>query len=210
MTKQILKIAGILGYIVGTLSKVWLCKLDFVWYTFSRHIVTARNQHRFKNFGYKSLLAPGITLLSPQYISIGSKTSIMRHCILETCPNAQLQPNLTIGDNVSIGEYSHITCAQKIEIGEGLLTGRFVLITDNGHGHSSADETNIPPLLRAVYSNGPIKIGKNVWIGDKATILPNVTIGDGAIIAANAVITKDVPAYAIAAGCPAKIIKRIK
>lgn len=210
MTKLILEIAGILGYIVGILSKVWPCKLDFVWYKFCRHIVTARNRHRFKEFGSQSLLAPDITLLSPQHISIGNNTSIMRHCVLETCPNGQLQPNLTIGNNVSIGEYSHITCVHKIEIGEGLLTGRFVLITDNGHGNSSVKEADVPPILRPVHSNGPIMIGKNVWIGDKVTILPNVAIGDGAIIAANAVVTKDVPAYSIAAGCPAKIIKTIK
>lgn len=210
MTQLILKIASISGCLVGILSKVWPCRLDFVWYIFCRHIVTARNRHRFKKFGCKSLLAPGITLLSPQHISIGNNTSIMRHCVLETCPNAQLQPNLIIGNNVSIGEYTHITCAQKIEIGEGLLTGRFVLITDNGHGKSSADEISIPPILRPVHSNGPIKIGRNVWIGDKATVLPNVTIGDGVIIAANAVVTKDVPAYTIVAGCPAKIIKTIK
>ncbi len=210
MTKLILKITDILGCMVGTLSKIWPGKLDFIWYTFCRHVVTARNRHRFKNFGRKSLLAPGITLLSPQYISIGSNASIMHRCILETCPDAQLQPNLIIGNGVSIGEYSHITCANNIEIGDGLLTGRFVLITDNGHGRSSVEEIGLSPILRPVHSNGPIKIGKNVWIGDKATILPNVTIGENAIIAANAVVTKDIPAYAIAAGCPAKIVKMIK
>ena len=68
----------------------------------------------------------------------------------------------------------------------------------------------LPPLARPVHSNGPIVIGKNVWIGDKVTILPNVTIGDGAIITANAVVTKNIPAYAIAVGCPAKIVKMIK
>ena len=49
-----------------------------------------------------------------------------------------------------------------------------------------------------------------MWIGDKATVLPNVTIGDGAIIAANAVEVKDVPPYAVVAGCPAKIVKMIE
>ena len=52
-------------------------------------------------------------------------------------------------------------------------------------------------------------IGDNVWIGDKATILPGVTIGEGAIIAANAVVTKNVPAFSVAAGNPAKIIKSV-
>ena len=54
------------------------------------------------------------------------------------------------------------------------------------------------------------KQGRNVWIGDKATVLPNVTIGDGAIIAANAVVAKDVPPYSVVAGCPAKVVKTIK
>lgn len=210
MTKLILNIIALLGNIIGVMSKLWPCKFDFISYTFIRHIVTARHRSRFKSFGVKSLLASDITLLSPQYISIGDNTSIMRYCILETCPDANLQPELTIGNNVSIGEYTHITCANRIEIGDGLLTGRFVLITDNGHGKSSTTETSIPPLLRPVYSNGTVIIGKNVWIGDKATILPGVTIGDGAIIAANAVVTKDIPAYTIAAGCPAKIVKIIK
>lgn len=66
----------------------------------------------------------------------------------------------------------------------------------------------IPPTQRPVYSKGPVIIGNNVWIGDKATILPNVSIGNGAIIAANSVVTKDVPEYCIVAGNPAKIIKQ--
>ena len=50
-------------------------------------------------------------------------------------------------------------------------------------------------------------IGNDVWIGDKATILPGVTIGDGAVVAANAVVTKDVPPYSIVGGNPARVIK---
>ena len=62
--------------------------------------------------------------------------------------------------------------------------------------------------MRSVMSKGPVIIGNDVWIGDKATILPGVTIGDGAVIAANAVVTKDVPAYSVVAGNPAKIVKQ--
>ena len=46
-----------------------------------------------------------------------------------------------------------------------------------------------------------------MWIGDKATILPGVTIGDGVVVAANAVVTKDVPAYSVVGGNPARILK---
>lgn len=52
-----------------------------------------------------------------------------------------------------------------------------------------------------------VTIGNDVWIGIKATIMPNITIGDGAVIGANAVVTKDVPPYAVVVGVPAKIIK---
>ncbi|MEG0377159.1 MAG: DapH/DapD/GlmU-related protein, partial [Eubacterium sp.] len=55
----------------------------------------------------------------------------------------------------------------------------------------------------------PINIGKKVWIGANATILPGISIGDNAIIAAGAVVTKDVPTNTVAAGVPAKIVREI-
>lgn len=66
---------------------------------------------------------------------------------------------------------------------------------------------NNEPISRKLYSKGAVTIGKNVWIGDKATILPNVTVGEGAVIAANAVVTKSVPPYCVVAGNPAKIVR---
>ena len=67
-----------------------------------------------------------------------------------------------------------------------------------------------PVGLREVISKGAVIIGKNVWIGDKATVLPGVTIGDSVIIGANSVVTKDIPAYSIVGGNPAKIIKTLQ
>ena len=66
------------------------------------------------------------------------------------------------------------------------------------------------PIKRDIVSKGAVIIGKNVWVGDKVSIMPNVRIGDGAIIAANSVVTKDVPPYSIVGGNPAKVIKEIK
>ena len=62
---------------------------------------------------------------------------------------------------------------------------------------------------REVYSKGPVIIEKNVWIGDKVTILPGVTVGQGAVIAANSVVSKDVPAFSVVGGIPAKLLKNI-
>lgn len=200
----------LIGLGIGKLWAMIDTKGDYLWYVFRRAIVTGKYKNRFKSFGLGSKLAPGLCLLNPQYIHVGLNVSIMSHCVLECSPHSGLNPEMILGNNISIGEYSHITCARRIAIGDGLLTGRFVLITDNGHGQNSAKELETNPLLRQISSPGPVIIGNNVWIGDKVTILPNVTIGDGAVIAANTVVTKDIPPYCIAAGCPAKAVKTIK
>ena len=204
-----MKLFILIGKLFGYLSLIIPNKASYPWYLIKRAYITARRRNQFKQFGKGSLLAPGTKLYTPKYVSVGDNSSIMSHCIIETCTIDENKPNLEIGNNVSIGEYSHITCANKITIGDGVLTGRFVLITDNSHGNNTKEVAEIAPLAREINSNGPVCIGANVWIGDKVTILPNVTIGKGCIIAANAVVTKDIPEYSVAAGVPAKVIKTI-
>ena len=118
-------------------------------------------------------------------------------------------PKIRIGKNCSFGDFAHITAINEIIIGNNVLTGRWVTITDNGHGNSTLENLNLPPIKRKLYSKGPVIIGNNVWIGDKATILPGVTIGEGSIVGANTVVTKDVPPYSVIGGNPAEIIKRL-
>ena len=169
----------------------------------------------FKQIGKGTSFQKISFLKGPQYISIGN------HCFFEqflyltawdyfhSKNNEQnFKPTISIGSNCYFGAFNHITAINRIEIGNNLLTGKFVTITDNSHGETNFETLQIEPINRPLHSKGPVIIGNNVWIGDKATILPNVSIGDGAIIAANAVVTKDVPAHSIAAGNPAKIIKK--
>lgn len=119
-------------------------------------------------------------------------------------------PELTIGNGCNFGEYNHITAVNKIVIGNNLLTGRFVLITDNSHGSFRKDELSIHPSSRPITSKGEIIIGDNVWLGDKVSILPGVHIGDGCVIGANSVVTHSIPPYSIAAGNPARVLKTVK
>ena len=202
-----MKLFILIGKLLGYLSLIIPNKASYPWYLIKRAYITTRKRKQFKHFGTHTLLAPGVKIMTPQNISIGNNSSIMSHCIIETYVVSGNNPQLKIGDRVSLGEYSHITCANKVTIGNGVLTGRFVLITDNSHGNNTKEVADIAPLAREIHSNGPVCIGENVWIGDKATILPNVTIGKGCIIAANAVVTKDIPEYSVAAGVPAKVIK---
>ena len=87
------------------------------------------------------------------------------------------------------------------------MTGQYVIISDNAHGDSTADQLSIPPSERELTTKGAVRIGNNVWIGDRVAILSGVTIGDGAIIGSNAVVTHDVPARAVVGGVPARVLK---
>lgn len=115
-------------------------------------------------------------------------------------------PRIVIGDNVTIQDYCHIGCVDSIEIGDGTLIGSSVLIIDHNHGCILSSESATLPVMRSL-SHNPIKIGKNVWIGDGVKILPGVDIGDGVIVGANSVITHSFPAGVVIAGIPAKIIR---
>lgn len=116
-------------------------------------------------------------------------------------------PSLTVGDNCGFGAFNHITCTNSFQIGNGVLTGKWVTITDNSHGATDFESLQLSPMQRPIVSKGAVVIGDNVWIGDKSTVLPGVCIGSGAVIGANSVVTKDVPPFAIVVGNPAKIIK---
>ena len=151
---------------------------------------------------------------APKYVELGDNVKIGRECVIECWDkykygaDFEFAPQLIIGSNSAIGDESHISCAMKMIIGNGVLMGRKIFITDNNHGMSNRDQLDIMPSQRPLSSSGPVIIEDNVWIGEKVSIMSNVKIGKGAIIAANAVVTKDVPAYAVVGGCPAIIIRQ--
>lgn len=109
--------------------------------------------------------------------------------------------NITAGKNVFINAGCHFQDQGSISIGDNALIGHKVVLATLNHGLEPEDRGTLYP--------GAIVIGKNVWISANATVLPNVKIGDNAVIAAGAVVTKDVPANAVAGGVPAKVIKII-
>lgn len=150
-------------------------------------------------------------LIGAQYIVVGDNSSIQKGTYLtawDSYKDQHFVPEIIIGSDVHIGAYNHISCVKRIEIGNGFVSGKWVTITDNNHGNTDFETLLKPVGERMIVSKGSIIIGKNVWVGDKATILSGVKIGDGVIIAANSVVTKDVPAFSIVGGNPAKNIKK--
>jgi acetyltransferase-like isoleucine patch superfamily enzyme len=107
--------------------------------------------------------------------------------------------NLTFGKDVFVNIGCRFQDTGGITIGDGSLIGHGTTLTTLDHG--------IDPEHRADMIPAPIAIGRKVWLGAGVTVVPGVTIGDGAIVGAGAVVTKDVPANAIVAGVPARLIR---
>lgn len=151
-----------------------------------------------------------IKLTGGDYIEIGSNFFCGKNLRLEAIDNynnTKYTPVIKIGDNVNIQDFCHIGAINKIEIGNNVLVASKVLITDHFHGKSNKSELLIPPVLRNLYSKGPVVIEDNVWIGEGVTILSGVKIGQNSIIGSNSVVTSNIPPFSIAVGSPAKIIK---
>ena len=164
---------------------------------------------KFAHFGENSVISyRALRLEGTDCISIGSDTVIRKYVQLTTWKTGNHKPFISIGNNCCIRENAHITSINKIIIGNNVLTGTNILISDNSHGDNSVQNMKVPPIKRTLYSKGEIKIDDNVWIGNNVCIFGNVHIGEGAIIGANAVVTKDIPPFSIAVGIPAKIIKK--
>lgn len=145
-----------------------------------------------------------IEALSKGGIEIGNNFSLGRNSIIEcTGVIRELGEKLIIGQNVGIAANAFIAMRGKVEIGNDTIFGPGVSIHAENHNFKDLDK---PIRLQGATRKG-IKIGKNCWIGSKVIILDGVNIGDNVIIGAGAVVTKDIPDYAIAAGVPAKIIK---
>ena len=111
------------------------------------------------------------------------------------------------GKNIHVGKFVFINagCSFQdqggITIGDGCLIGHNTVIATLNHDENPAKRNDLHPA--------PVVIGKKVWVGSNATILPGVTIGDNAIVAAGAVVTKDVPPDTVVAGVPARILREI-
>ena len=201
MIRKIIKLLGLL------FSLIFSYRLSHKFSILVNLFYTGWISRYFKQFGNGTYIYKPINVVHPKYISIGNNCKIGYKTVLSAWIIKEGKaPNLFIGSECNIGDYNHITCANKVIVGSGVLTGRWVTITDNSHGNVMFQEINTKPDKRKIYSKGPVVIGDNVWIGDKVTILPNVNIGNGAIIGANSVVTQSIPQNSIAVGNPAKII----
>jgi acetyltransferase-like isoleucine patch superfamily enzyme len=114
--------------------------------------------------------------------------------------------SIILGPGVNVGSHCRIATQSGIEIGASTLIAAYAYI---GPGNHQLGDDDTPMIEKEMELRGGVTIGTNCWIGTRATILDGVTIGDGAIVGAHSLVREDVPAGALVAGTPARLIKRL-
>lgn len=146
-----------------------------------------------------------INALSKRGIILGDRCTVGRYASI--CPTnpllGELGEGLRMGDHSNIGPYSYIGCSGYIEIGSRVMMGPRVNLMAENHVFA---RTDIPMKDQGVKREF-IRIEDDVWLGVNTTVVAGVTIGRGAVIAAGAVVTGDVPSFAVVGGIPARLIK---
>jgi acetyltransferase-like isoleucine patch superfamily enzyme len=174
------------------------------------------------------LIGKGVSLRNPQYITVGRNFVAEDYCEIQGLSTgglhfgdrvtigrfAMIRPSgyygrdlgagLRVGSRSNIGVNCYIGCSGSIEIGENVMMSPGVSLFAENHNFA---RTDIPMKDQGV-TRGAIVIEDDCWIASGSTILAGVRVGRGAIVAASAVVTEDVPPYAIVGGVPAKVIGR--
>lgn len=156
------------------------------------------------------LLSKNLPSSSTKFLRFGMKLRgfFGRRIIASAGKNINIEKGATFSQRLRCGDNSGLGLNCKIQgavtIGNNVMMGPDVLIYTTNHEFRNKD---IPMQQQGYQQERPVSIGNDVWIGARVIILPGVTIGDGCVIGAGAVVTKDVPAYSVCAGNPAKVVK---
>jgi acetyltransferase-like isoleucine patch superfamily enzyme len=161
---------------------------------------TATVHAKVRSVGPRVYVYGPVCFLGTRNVRLGGGGNLHGGVLFET----EAAGAIVIGDDFTLNRGAVLAAHAEITIGDHALIGEYVSIRDCDHAFG--DPTR--PMRQQGFTAAAIHIGNDVWIGRGAAILKGVTIGDGAVIAANAVVTKDIPAMEIWAGVPARFLRR--
>lgn len=163
----------------------------FKWRLFNRHIVTEGFVFMGKNVELYARKGFGRMVIG-KWVHVGNGNAIRCH-----------EGNLRIGDKCVFGKDNTVNCYLDIEFGEAALAADWVYICDFDHVFS---DINVPIKDQGIVKS-PVRVGRDVWIGEKASVLRGVHIGHGSVIASHCLVNKDIPPYSVAVGVPARVVR---
>ena len=180
-----------------------------------KHIVYYLNTAMFYN--KSRLIRLPIEIRGASFINLGSKLTTGKNCRIEAFIYEDNYLNkdtiISFGNNVVLNDNVHIAGKLSIKIGNNVLIASKVFITDHNHGIYSGPDEHSSPLISPndrIIDGKPVVIEDDVWLAARVTVLKGVTIGRGAVVAAGAVVTKDVEAYTLVGGVPARLIRALE
>jgi acetyltransferase-like isoleucine patch superfamily enzyme len=136
-------------------------------------------------------------------LEVGEGTLLEPHVWLTAAGEARIR--IGAGSFLNIGVM--VAAADLVEIGDHCMFANGCFVTDSNHRF---DDPEKPITWQGFTSKGPTRIGDNVWCGANVVVTSGVTIGERCVIGANSVVTEDIPPHSIAAGAPAKVLRRVE
>ena len=164
----------------------------------------------FSAFGKGSTIVPPLRFGGLDRIRVGSDVYLGTGSWIaaRTTPsNESISTLIELGDHVTISGFCAITAVSGVVIEDSVLIARNLYVSDHSHRFT---EVGVPVRDQGLNNIANVRICRGVWIGENVVVCPGVTIGKGAVIGANSVVRKDVPDYCVAAGAPARVIRRIQ
>lgn len=159
----------------------------------------------FHRFGRRTVICLPVRLGGEGHMEIGAGVYVGAGSWIEVMGAPDSSPVISIGDETSISGFCTITAVSKVVIGRSVLIARNVHISDHSHQFASKE---IPVKDQGICRISPVHIQDGAWIGHGVVICPGVTIGRNAVVGANSVVREDVPDHCVAAGVPARIVRR--
>jgi acetyltransferase-like isoleucine patch superfamily enzyme len=160
-----------------------------------------------RSFGRDSMIRRPRKVDGNRFISIGHRTLIAKYSWINAIPQyagETFRPELIIGDDVYVGQYSCIVCMHRVTIEDGCVLSEQVYISDSAHG---MDPEMGLIMKQKLLCKGEVRIGRSTFLGFRSCVLPGVMLGEHCIVGANSVVTRSFPAYSMVVGSPARLVK---
>ena len=154
---------------------------------------------QFRSIGADCVFETGVLVFHPENITLGRNVYVGHYAILK----GYYRNEMRVGDQTWIGQQCFFHSAGGISIGARVGVGPGVKILTSVHSEAGRET----PVLFSPIETAPVVIEDDADLGVNSVILPGVTVGRGAIVGAGAVVTEDVPPYAVVAGVPARVLR---